>query len=277
MFASSIDAVTNDIVEDIKKLDGSSNDKVLHEIAIGRLLSGWTNNFTNNVVDVTEKHIDETYVHFRKDSNVFKDSPGFSRMQNFEIPEAILEQSDFRAIEYLKTLDNIYVSQFITDDDTRRRIKRWISEEYLSDGNPIGKDSKSIEKFVTDFREQVLLESWKIRRIIETTLNKSRNFANVHYINQAGLSKYEIVEILDSKTCPWCRHMNAKKFGTQETVKLIDQAVDTSPNNISSVTPFATSINIDEFKKMNSTELFDAGISTPSYHPFCRGRIVAVI
>ena len=276
-FSDTLKSFEDLAVADIEQLDGASNDKVLHDIMLGRLFSVWQNEFTAVVADEINLRIENVYTHFRNDQSPFTDSPGFKKASFFEIPDAVFDTSDLRAIEYLKQLDNIYVSQFITDEDTRRRVKNWISEEYLAEGNPIGKDTESIRRFVQDFQDEVLLESWKIRRVIETTLNKARNYANAHYIKQAGLTHYEVVEILDSRTCPWCRHINGSEFSVNETITRIDGAVNTSPQNIGSAIPFATSIPIQEFRKMSSQEIFDAGITTPPYHPHCRGRIVAVI
>ena len=196
---------------------------------------------------------------------------------DFEIPEAVFDLDDFRAIEFAESFDTTYLGKFITDEDTRRKIYNHIEQGYINGDLPFGNNPGHIKQFQKDFKSMLDLQGWKIRRIIDTSVNNIRNDANIFYINQAKVDKYEIIEINDNLTCDYCKHMNGLEFQTETTVTKINNKVNTSPDNINEVSPFATSIKIDEFQQLDSQQLSSKGIQQPSYHPHCRGRVVAVI
>lgn len=244
------------------------------------LLQQWGSTFKTPVTDIAEDHITNMYGFFRKDEKPFRDAENFEKQGRekaslFTIPEATFTLLDARAIEYLSSLDAIWLGKFITDQDTLRRITRFIENEVIGKNLTLGRNGEAVKQFVERFTDEVRLEAWKMRRIIETTANKVRNTANVMYIDQAGVQKYEVVEVLDEKTCGWCRHMHGKTFNVSRTVDKLQKATDTPNTDISAVTPFATSVNLDEFTQLGAQELQALGHDVPSYHPHCRGRIVA--
>ena len=195
----------------------------------------------------------------------------------FEIPESVFTMLDARALEYLQSLDQIWLGKFITDEDTLKRITRWIEKEMVGKNLTLGRDGEAVKSFVDRFIDEVKLESWKIRRIIETTANKVRNTANLMYINQAKVEKYEVVEVLDKRTCGWCRHMHGKIFSVSTTLRKLENATNRPQSEIASVTPFATTVNLEDFTNLSAIELQTMGHDVPSFHAHCRGRVVGVI
>jgi hypothetical protein len=121
------------------------------------------------------------------------------------------------------------------------------------------------------------LERWKIRRIIETTVNRARAYASVNYISQAKISEYEVAEVGDAKTCAYCQHMDGQIMEVKNTVEALDTMTDKGVASVGEYMPFATTMKIEEFKQLGAADLQAAGFHTPAYHPHCRGRIVALI
>jgi predicted Zn-ribbon and HTH transcriptional regulator len=193
------------------------------------------------------------------------------------IPEPVFDLLDFRTIDYLSESDALYLGKFITDEGTKKKIRNYLEEQYIKGELPLGGETKVLNKFQNEFERLLNLESWKIRRVIDTSVNNARNDGNVMYMNQAKIEKYEIIEIQDQLTCDWCSHMDGMEFTINNAVSKIQNKVDVGPENVSRISPFATSIPIEEFQGMDAAAIEGKNITTPSYHPSCRGRVVAVI
>jgi SPP1 gp7 family putative phage head morphogenesis protein len=264
---------------DLKKLKDDASVQRVTDIVFYHLYKNWDKNFRKPIRADISQNLTKAYATYRKDKKVFSANAS-KRSMSFDegdIPDATFDLIDYRSIEYLKELDNLYLGKFITDEDTRERIKNWIESQYLQENWPIGKNSEMMDEFMRAFSDKVNMESFKIRRVIETTLNKTRNYANVQYIAQADVDEFEIVEVMDQKTCEYCQHMNGKTFSVTTAKDKIEKVVNGKPSEVPKLSPFATKIPLDEFVKMDAKALQAAGIDTPSYHCHCRGRIVAVI
>jgi hypothetical protein len=254
--------------------EGASLEQVQAAFMFG-LYQRWEQNFYNPVENIVEDNIEPIYSFYRKDKSIFEDGDGFARTSFFTIPDAIFELVDARAIQFLEDLDKIYLGKFITDPDTEKRILAWLKEKFEAGDIPLGKGSALITEFIKEFGAIVELEAWKIRRIIETTANRTRNIGNVNYLNQAQIVNYEIVEVMDDITCGYCKHMNRKQFSVKYTAERFAQLFQSGVENIKQYSPFATKFKLTEFVKMDSKTIQANGIDLPSYHPHCRGRIIA--
>lgn len=256
-------------------------DRIKEDVYLS-ILRNWEDQFITKQSTTSADNIEKIYSYFRKDRKVFGNKTHFSKQvgqfaEGDPIPEATFELLDFRTIDYLSESDSLYLGKFITDESTKKKIERYLEEKYIAGDLPLGNDPKVLNKFQNEFEKVLNLETWKIRRVIDTTVNNSRNDANVMYMNQANIEKYEIIEIVDQLTCDWCAYMNGMQFSINNAVSKIQNKVDVGPENVSLISPFATSIPIDEFKKLSDAEIQGKNITTPSYHPSCRGRTVAVI
>jgi len=262
----------------IAALPENASQQRIENIVVFYLIKDWDKNFTKRIDTDIRKNVKEAYNIYRKDKKVFQDAEGFgkSTQKLFTIPEASLDLLDFRTIEYLQDLDRVFLGKFITDPDTMTRVTRFIEEAYVSDNSPLS-SPENLNKFMEDFGELVNNESWKARRIIETTINKARNYANVMYINQAEIKKFEVVEVVDQLTCQWCAYMDGQELEVVTEVEKIKDLNTGEITDIASKAPFATSIPIEQFEAMDAQAIQAAGIGTPPNHCHCRGRIVAVI
>lgn len=235
-------------------------------------------NYITPIKPITGKNVSAVYNFYRKDDKIFKNAKGYSKATSFiDIPDAIFDTIDYRTVDYLKASDSLYLGKFITDRDSVKRINQWLIEQFEKGELPVGKNSDALNAFMARFEDVVDLETWKIRRVIETTANKARAYSSVNYMNQAGVDKFEVVEILDNRTCPWCAAMDSKEFSVDHTVDLISKVASSDIEEVGKITPFATSVKIDEFKKLDESALQARGIATPPFHPHCRGRIISVL
>jgi SPP1 gp7 family putative phage head morphogenesis protein len=277
-FAKAVQRTRDPLRKALYKLPKTASQKDLQDTVLYHLIRKWDANFRQPVQELAQKHQMSGFRTFRKDKRIFTQARGFSAPAKFfAVPDPVFGLPDYRAVEYLVAHDTFYLGRFIVDEDTRRRLLDWIALEYLGQNSPIGKGQAAVTEFLDRYEAQVQLEAYKIRRIMETTANRCRNYANLNYINQAELDEYEVVEVNDKRTCGYCEHMNGKTFSVADSVAQMKKVVEGEPGDTPTLAPFATNIPLENFKKLTAAELQAQGIGLPSYHCHCRGRVVAVI
>lgn len=279
IFSSAIDKAAVGLEADLKGRNKPTTQDQMVDLVFYYIYKDWSMNFKVPAQQITKKNIQNCYGYYRADKSIFAKTKKGSSSNSFDFipPDSMYNMKDYRTIDYLKSSDDFYMGKFVTDKDTRKRLTNWVTQYFIEEGNPIGKNSDTISAFVAQFKDLAFNESYKIRRIVETTLNKSRNYASILFIEQAQVAKYEIVEIGDRLTCAWCQTMDGKTFTVSDAVSLIKNVTDKPVEDVPDITPFATSIKIDEFKGLSDAQLIAKGIQTPPFHSHCRGRVVASI
>lgn len=270
VFDDAVAKTVKGIAKELATLEaGYTSSQVVDNIMF-QLYKEWGKNFTTKQKKVIAKNIKDSYTAMRKADEYF------AGMQT--VPEAVFGLADIRAVEYFKTSDTYYLGKFITDEDVKSKITKYIKENYLENGMPIGNDAKALAKFEAEFGDVLKLQQWKLEQIISTTVNKMRNTAAVNYLSQAQVTKYRIVGIPDSLQSDFCKNINGKEFDVQTTMDAMQSQFSSDPSQISQVSPFGVSlIDANKLKATPADELQALGIGTPPYHPKCRTRIVAVL
>jgi len=288
IYSEALEKAKKPIEEALTLLPEDPSESLVINATLTGLLISWDSFFITPMSASVEKNLDSIYDFYRKDERPFVEADGFSAVPGksqkvfnktkgrfFDIPEPVFDLLDVRALEFLESMDILWLGKFITDQDTQRRITQFITNEVIGESLSIGNKGQAIERFTEKFINFVSLERWKIRRIVETTANRARNTGNVLYMNQAKVQSYEVVEVADQLTCPWCLHMHGKVFQIAPTVEKIQELAAQDFENLPQIAPFATSTPIDQFTKFSAVELQSMGYDVPSYHPHCRGRVVA--
>jgi hypothetical protein len=92
----------------------------------------------------------------------------------------------------------------------------------------------------------------------------------------AGVTTYQVNEVLDDRTCPVCQYMNGKTFDVANEHSRLIQALNTSdPQELKSISPWPgqSEDDLSELYGMSLEELQGAGYGSPPYHPGCRGML----
>ena len=92
-----------------------------------------------------------------------------------------------------------------------------------------------------------------------------------------GITKFQINERLDGRTCPVCRTMHGRTFDVpQAQAKLENWMSTTNPDDMKSVAPWPKQDkkSVAELGQMTKSQVQDKGWDTPPFHPLCRGVIV---
>lgn len=242
------------------------------------LLAHWESKFISKIMDDVRKNTSVVYDYYRKDKSIFPNQTTSSNSSSFDkknIPNAVLDLDDYKTIEYMERSDMMYLGKFITDDDTKRAVYQYLEENYVAGYLPIGNNEAALKQFNKQFGDTINLEAWKIRRIIDTSINKLRSYAQIGYLDQALVDEFEIIEVNDNLTCDYCKEMDGKVFSVSKAKSKIEREVNDGPENVSKVSPFITTKKVDEIKSMNAQELQDAGFDTPPFHCHCRGMTAA--
>lgn len=241
-------------------------DKVLYI-----MYRNWKGDYIDKIAPTVDKWTQHLYRRYRSDKGVLG--------AMVKPPKVNYSLSDFRAMAYFKDSDNFYLGRFITDQSTTKKITQYIKKEYLEQGGEIGRSPEMIQKFKDNFGDVLDGEDWKIRRVIDTTVSRMRTTGAVHYMVQAGVEEYEVVEAMDSLTCGYCSEMNGKTFSISRTYERVENLDFGDGSGMRNEFPFATSVfkNPEDMQGMTPLELQQAGLDMPPYHPACRGTIVASI
>lgn len=282
-YQAMVRTTTAEVVTRLGQLNAGVGLEVVQSEVYAIMLTKFQSDFANKIGDDVNNAITETYEHFRKDKSIFngKNPAGYAKSKSHfaskELPDGVLDLDDFRAIAYMENSDVLYLGKFITDKDTKNRLWAYLKENYLKGYLPIGKDADTIAQFKKTFSEQMLMEGWKIRRIIDTTMNKVRNYSAVYYMQQVEVEKFEVLEMNDNLTCEYCENMNGLIFEVSNAVSRVQKEVGAGAGNIQYVSPFLTSKPLDEVKGKTASELQAMGFNSPPYHPHCRGTVLAVL
>ncbi|MEQ8822639.1 MAG: hypothetical protein RLY93_20575 [Sumerlaeia bacterium] len=188
----------------------------------------------------------------------------------------IIEQADERAIGFLADTDLVYFGKSITEDDSKARLRAAVEEMYLRDGRAIGKSPKELAALRERLGGAIGLEDWKLRRIIDTSVATTRNFAQVRSLEQMHAVTFEVAGPLDNLTCPHCRNMVGRTFSVTKAVKKIADLVEAGPASLPALKPFLVSqVSLPNLEKASDAELEGFGVQMPPYHPHCRHRVIA--
>lgn len=277
-----INEVTAKIADRVINMRKGSTKQQVFDAIYNTILRNWTKDFAVNHTTIINRWLDAAYKSFRSDKKVFggkvlKDKDG----KPTKIPAATFDIIDFRTLAYMKKADKLYLGKFITDDDTVKRLRDFIYEEFAKGDIPLGQ-TEGQKAFIKNMAQTLEIEQYKIERIIKTTTNKMRSYASVNYMQQVGVLEYKVLALIDNKTSDICRKMNGKTFSVPASRARVLKVIKSQSSSVPTVTPFVGSIfKTDELDKLDNISGADLlskhKIFAPPYHANCRTQIVAVL
>jgi hypothetical protein len=153
------------------------------------------------------------------------------------------------------------------------------------------KKLKRVLREQADHQEEVLKADSLAKQLNDAVLNGGRvaidlaaNLTTSRLISlgflaealDAGVTTYQVNEVLDERTCPVCQYMNGKAFDVAQEHSRLIQALNTSdPQELKSISPWPgqSEGDLSELYGMSLEELQAAGYGSPPYHPGCRGML----
>lgn len=235
------------------------------------LYKEWGESFSEPQKRIIARNIKSAYSRFRRDPSVFGGAEG--------IPKGTFNLIDARAIEYYAKSDSFYLGKFVTDDDLKKKITKYIKDEFLADRVSIDLSPDDLALMNKNLGKLFTGQEWKLERIIATTLNKMRNTAAVNYMKQANVTQFEVVGVSDRLQCAYCANMQGKTFSVEKMIKNVEEYTSSDPNYIGIDSPFVTSVfkSADDMKELTGEELQGLGVHSPPFHSNCRDQVIAII
>jgi hypothetical protein len=199
--------------------------------------------------------------------------------------------ADINSIKFVEKLDHFYFSKF--SDNTSQSFRKFFIERYLANGAVLFESERSAEFDL--FREQLgekyqNLTDRQIKTIVQTSVQRIRNWAHIGSLSQAELEKAKIVALLDSRTTEICRELDGKIFRIGVAQKSIERLNQLEPGAFAkemyesqigkaiSKEPVKTVQSfLEKDGKTISDDLVKTGRGFPPYHPNCRTRVVGLI
>lgn len=219
------------------------------------------------LVPKIKSSVDTAYKYFRlQDAEAFKDN-------KFPIKPK-LNLVDGKAVKFVRDSDEFYFGRYVTDPKTKDALKRWLSNDWLKSGRSL-KDPGELAKFRSRFGDRVGKEDYKILRVVETSVSRSKNWGNIMTVEQAGGTHVEIAGPNDNITCGWCRGMVGKEFELKSVVEHVKEVMSQGPEDLPKLSPFLTNVlTPEQTAEATAEQLLKLGVTLPPYHCSCRHRFI---
>ena len=182
---------------------------------------------------------------------------------------------DEQAVKFLREADDFYFGRYITDPQTKKSLKNWLSEEYLQKGRSI-QEPDVLASFKEAFKGKVQLQDHKILQVVETSTSRARNWGNIFTMEEAKAQTIEIRGPRDNLTCKWCKEMIGKIFKVPQVTTHVKNVMGRPPEDLPKLNPFIPGRLSPETVGIKNNEdfLLAQGIALPPYHPRCRGSYI---
>lgn len=196
----------------------------------------------------------------------FRESPGVNL--SFGGP-------DVRAVNFLGKLDHFYTSSYLKNPDAQSVMRNFIREHYLEKGGGLFGRGKpeNIAEFRNLLGQKVAdLEDWQIRRIVDTSVQRTRNWAAVSQMQEAHIEEIEIYE--PTQECSFCQAMNGKIISVSVAYENIERQMEMSPEDYEADLR-QTRMDLNRIGQATDRADHLASVGAlPPYHPGCRGRAI---
>ncbi len=284
-YRKAVDKVTLDVATELSAMSGNATLQQITDKVFYVLYNNFSESYTTQQEAVVRKYVKQAYNFFRQDQGAFGGVTTITKADGatVPIPEAKFNLIDAKALDYFKGVDQLYLGRFITDADTKAAITDFIKEKYLAHALPTEDNGSVMESFQNHFLKMLGLEDWKIDRIVNTSVNKMRNYAAIAYMYETGVAKFKVVGIPSPTQCKYCAAMQGYEFSVATAYDKTKKAVQGSAETLSQDAPFITSLfkgddGIARIQQLTGEELQAQGlIGAPPFHPNCVDMVVAVL
>lgn len=181
---------------------------------------------------------------------------------------------DIRAIDFLGRLDHFYTSGILKNPDAQSVMRNFITDRYLKNGAGLFGRGSAVDfaEFKNLLGQKVAdLEDWQIRRIVDTSVQRTRNWAGVMQMQEAGIEQMEVYEPLQD--CAFCASMNGKIISVSIAYKRMQDEMDMTPDQYEANLRKSIS-GLGNADRVDKT--VEGGL-LPPYHPHCRGMVITRI
>lgn len=246
----------------------------------GSFAGGWGTRAAVATVNTTTRSI---YEYYRlRDVTVFGENDAIKLR---------LGGPDKVSIKFIGELDHFYFSKFA--DNTREPMRKFFVEQYFENGAALFGRESSQE--LADFRRAAgdrfkNLTNRQTLTVVQTAVARTRNWAHIGTLDQAGIELARLVATLDARTTPLCEFLDGKLVKVGVAQSAIERLSALPPAEFALQmygSPLGKGIAknpVDTMKrylepdgKTLDEEITAAGRGFPPFHPNCRTRMEGIV
>ncbi len=178
--------------------------------------------------------------------------------------------ADVGTVDFLASLDRFYLSKFIENPIVEKEMTEFLKKEWIEGGEGIyGRASAwAISEFQNRLASYFIKRSrGQVRMIVDTGVQRIRNWADVHQLHDAGLQKLVIIEP-NPKRCEYCAAWNGREVSVP--------AAHAEMRKQAALSPKAYNDYLRHKDNAATLENVEAHISQgkiPPAHPYCYGYV----
>ncbi|MCB1157384.1 MAG: hypothetical protein KDK45_07770, partial [Leptospiraceae bacterium] len=266
-FFSEYEAAVDALLSEISKLDISKE------------------NFSKLVLDKIETELGLSFP--RKIEKQFLDAleNAWKDGQNYDNPnsDTTVPRADFN-----KNVTSFFQNVLKTDVGGQFSLAKNQFEDTINEALKTGKTSeviKALEEKLLGRKVKGELDPnselrGKLDYIVRDNILRSRNFSRIERFSAVGVTRLEIVAVIDRKTSHICIAMHGKTIEVSKAVSWVKEFVSDDPARAGfwqeRKNPTEAQAEALDLKRMTGDEAFELlGNKLPPYHPRCRTTVVA--
>ncbi len=179
--------------------------------------------------------------------------------------------ADVRSVDFLGRLDHFYLAKFVKNQDTEAELLQFLKQHYLEGGEGLfGRGNPAV---IAEFRNLLQQKGTTISqdaadRIIDTAVQRIRNWGHVHQLHEMGVETGVIHE--PTHECEFCMAIDGHEFSVPVAYARMQAQAAMSGEQYSEWLKNRGQATLD-----NVQEFMDAG-DLPPFHPFCHGYITVL-
>ncbi len=185
--------------------------------------------------------------------------------------------ADLRSVDFLSNLDHFYLSSFIKNPQANAELTDFLKKQYLENGDGIfGRGSAwGIQEFQDQLRQNFIkMSKGEIQRIVDTGVQRIRNWAHVHQLHDAEIKKLQIIEpgSLHQPPCDYCEAWNGQIVDVSTAYDEMMKQSKMSPRQYSEYLRHPSNA-----PTLENVEAHVEQGKIPPGHPFCHGYVTIAL
>lgn len=110
------------------------------------------------------------------------------------------------------------------------------------------------------------------------TTSRLVSFGFLDEAKNAGVETFQITEVLDDRTCPFCSSIHGMTFSVGPAHDRVLTQLQMSGDDLRAAAPFPnqSKSGLRDIAKMSNSDMQKRGFDTPPFHPSCRGILVPI-
>lgn len=182
---------------------------------------------------------------------------------------------DKRVVDFMTRADRWYFSTFTNNASFRGPMQEFLLKEYAGKGGALfgPKNAETIAAFKRAAGTTAHdLSAYEVDRILRTGVNRSRNWAGVQAMADAGIQRAQIVT--HPGACAICAPLEGKTFDIGAESVWIDSALKASDSDFVSMLEDQQAAHRKGIEGGLPPHEIAETTGGPTYHPNCRCRVV---